>query len=57
MKNIVILQKDEDGSIWCSQISDKGVKYIDQDIDEGYWDELGTIVFDELEEILDKDII
>jgi hypothetical protein len=57
MKNIVVLQKNEDGYIECQQITEKGKKYmLDGKEDEGHWEEGGTILLDELEEILDRDI-
>jgi hypothetical protein len=61
MKNIVTLQKDEEGNIYCQEISEEGLKLIkrinDGEIkDTGYWDKGGTILLDELEEILDKEI-
>jgi hypothetical protein len=57
MKNIVTLQKDEDGNIYCKQLSKTGKKYVqDTTEDPGFWDEGGTILLEELEEILDKEI-
>lgn len=61
MKNVVILQKDEDGRIHCSQITKEGVEYaMNPDIvaekNVQYWEEGGFIELDELEEILDKEI-
>jgi len=57
MKNIVVLQKQNDGTIICQQITKKGIDYINDDKEEGgYWEEGGTIVLDELEEILDREI-
>jgi hypothetical protein len=57
MKNLVVLQKQEDGSILCQQITPKGKKwYLDGKEDEGMWEDGGTIVLDELEEILDREI-
>jgi len=56
MKNMVILQK-EDGAIYCQQITEKGKKFLENnEKDDGYWEEGGTITLDELEEILDKEI-
>ena len=57
MKNIVMLQKQDDGTILCQQITKKGIEYIDADHeDHGYWEEGGTILLDELEKILDREI-
>lgn len=58
MKNIVLLQKDEDGHIECQQITPAGIKYMEDnaEIEDEYWDEGGTILLEELEEILDKEI-
>jgi hypothetical protein len=57
MKNIVILQKDEDGNIYCQQITQKGIDFINEENEDlGYWEEGGTILLSELEEILDREI-
>jgi len=57
MKNMVILQKNEDGNIYCQQITEKGIEYVNSDVeDEGYWEEGGTILPDELEEILNREV-
>jgi hypothetical protein len=57
MKNIVLLSKDEDGSIYCQQLSKTGKEYVQDTMeDHGFWDEGGTILLEELEEILDKEI-
>lgn len=57
MKNVVILQKDDNGKIYCQQITKKGIEYMKEtDVDNGYWEDGGTILLDELEEILDKEI-
>lgn len=58
MKNIVLLYKTDDGNIYCQQVSEFGKKYIleNQDEEQVYWEEGGTITLDELEEILDKEI-
>lgn len=56
MKNIVVLQKDDDGNIHCKQISEKGREYIKVYEDQGMWEEGGTILLDELDEILDREI-
>lgn len=57
MKNVVALQKTEDGHIYCKEITDVGLRYLEDT--EGkpdiYWEEGGTILLDELEEILDKE--
>ena len=59
MKNIVILFKTEDGDIYCKEITKKGIEYannMDKQEDLGYWEDGGTILLEELEEILDKEI-
>jgi len=57
MKNIVMLQKDENGDIYCQEISKKGLKYMeDVEDDLSFWSEGGVILLKELEEILDKEI-
>lgn len=58
MKNIVILQKDEDGNIYCQEVSEKGIEYMEKNPEESleYWKEGGTILLEELNEILDKEI-
>jgi len=59
MKNMVVLQKNEDGNIYCKQISEKGREFhLDptSEKDEGYWEDGGTILLEELEEILNKEI-
>lgn len=58
MKNIVILKKDENGNIYCKEISSKGIEYINSEDceDMGFWDEGGTILLEELDEILNKEI-
>ncbi len=57
MKNVIMLHKTEDGNIRCQQITKKGKRYMEtvQD-DPVYWEDGGTIVLDELEEILDREI-
>ncbi len=57
MKNIITLQKDGDGNIYCSQVTEAGKEYAKlQKESSGYWENGGTITLDEIEEILDKDI-
>ena len=58
MKSVVVLYKDEDGLIYCHKLSKKGVAfYMNEDsVDDGYWQEGGTIVLSELEEILDSEV-
>lgn len=58
MKNMIVLQKDEDGKIYCKQISEEGKAFhLDDDsVDGGMWDEGGVILLEELEEILDKEV-
>ena len=59
MKNVVVLQK-VDGDIYCQQVTKAGLEYMEQmaqdGLDNGYWEEGGTITLDELEEILDKEV-
>ena len=55
MKNMVVLKKDEDGNIYCWQISEQGIEEWENEEDNDYWDAGGTILLDELEEILDKE--
>lgn len=54
MNNIVMLQKDKNGNIYCQELNQKGIEYVKAENDEEYWDEGGTIVLDELEEILER---
>lgn len=57
MKNIVVLQKQEDGNILCQQITPKGKEwYLTGEEDEGMWEDGGTIALEELEEILNKEV-
>jgi len=56
MKNMVALQKTENGDIYCYQLGDKGVDHLLKGIDEGYWQAAGIISLEELEEILDREI-
>lgn len=57
MKNIITLQKDKDGKIYCRQVTEAGKEYVKlQKEDSGYWEHTGTITLDEIEEVLDKDI-
>ena len=55
MNNIVVLQKTEDGQIHCRELSEKGIEFHKDEMeDEGYWNEGGTILLDELDKILSK---
>jgi hypothetical protein len=56
MKNMIVLQKLDDGSIWCQQITVKGKEFIKVYKDQGMWEEGGTIVLDEIDEILNREI-
>jgi hypothetical protein len=58
MNNMVVLQKDEDGHIHCKQISEAGIEYhlTSEDGTNGMWEDGGTILLDELEEILDREV-
>jgi hypothetical protein len=56
MNNLVVLQKDDDGHIICRQLTDKGIAHSKSDAaeEDDMWEEGGTIVLSELEEILDR---
>ena len=57
MNNMIVLQKNEDGNIYCQQITQKGKKYVEgTEKDEEYWEEGGTILLDEIEEILNRKV-
>jgi len=57
MRNMVILQKTENGNIYCKQITEAGKKeHFSKTYDPGFWEDGGTIVLDELEEILDREV-
>jgi uncharacterized protein YaaQ len=58
MKNVIALQKDEDGNIICRQLTQKGKEYAEEIgiTDEGYWEDGGTILLEEIDEILDREI-
>jgi hypothetical protein len=57
MKNMVVLQKNEDGNIHCRQLSEEGIVHAKStDSTEDMWEEGGTILLDELEEILDREV-
>lgn len=57
MNNMVVLQKNEEGQIHCKQISETGREYhLSEADDTGMWESGGTILLEELEEILDKEI-
>jgi len=61
MKNIIVLQKQANGTIYCAEISEEGVKHMEEALEEGcedplYWKEGGTITIEEIEEILDKNL-
>jgi len=59
MNNMILLQKNEDGSIYCKAITQKGKEYhLDPtaEHDDGFWDKGGTILLEELEEILNREI-
>lgn len=62
MNNMVVLQK-VDGKLYCRQITLKGINAIDNDVfsdkvfeNQGYWEDGGTILLEELEEILDREV-
>ncbi len=60
MNNVVALWKTEEGELYCREISAKGIEHLmgatenETDIADSYWKEGGTIVLDELMDILDK---
>ena len=56
MKNVIVLQKLDDGSIYCQQITEKGKEYMKVYEDQGMWAEGGTILLEEINEILDREI-
>jgi len=58
MKNIIILKKDENGNIFCRQITLKGKELTEKRafVKDNYWETGGTILLDEINEILDKEI-
>lgn len=59
MNNMILLQKNEDGKIYCKAITQKGKEYhldITAEHDSGMWEKGGTILLEELEEILNKEI-
>lgn len=63
MKNMILLQKKNGENIYCRQISKKGIEFIknsEKSSDEmdynAFWEKGGTILLDELEEILDREI-
>lgn len=58
MKNMVVLHKDEVGDIICKQLSPFGIDAVKAEAFRGedYWEEGGTILLEELEDILDKEI-
>ena len=46
MKTYALLQKQDDGKIYCQVLSKKGKEYIYEDGDEeGHWEEGGTKQF------------
>lgn len=59
MRNMVILYKDDDNMFFCRQLSPEGIDAVKASAfsrGENYWEDGGTILLDELEEILDKEI-
>jgi len=58
MKNMVVLYKTKDGKIYCQQITEAGIKLTEAYMDNGekFWTDGGTIVLNELEEILDREV-
>lgn len=55
MNRIVMLQKLEDGTIYCRRVESEYNTNISECGESPYWEEGGTIVLDELEEILDHE--
>lgn len=59
MKNVVVLYKNDDGDVYCRQLTEEGKKHMLAEREENetvYWEDGGTILLDELEEILDREI-
>jgi hypothetical protein len=56
MKNMVVLQKLDDGSIYCQQLNEKGIEYIKNGQECDCWEEGGTITLDELPKILSREV-
>ena len=58
MKNLVCLQKNDDGKIVCWAISEKGAEFSKAGESEStdFWNDGGTILLEELEEILDREV-
>lgn len=55
MNNVIVLYKDEDGDVCCHEITKKGASAAALE-DEGYWKEGETILLDEIEEILNREV-
>jgi len=62
MKNIIILQKEEDGNVSYRQVTELAIDYVKENnfIDPShlpeYWEKWVTIPFEDLGEVLDKEI-
>jgi hypothetical protein len=57
MRNMVVLQKNDDGSVHCRQLSEEGIVHAKStESTDDMWEEGGTILLDELEEILDREV-
>lgn len=62
MNNVVVLYKTEEGYLYCRQITEEGKKFLEM-MEAGvttdgpsYWEDGGTILLEELMEILDREI-
>ena len=58
MKNMICLQKNDEGQIECWELSQKGVDHVSSEEgekDREMWNDGGTVTLDEIDEILDKE--
>lgn len=56
MKAIIMLQKLEDGTIYCRRVAPEYNVNISDCGESPYWEDGGTVVLEEIEELLDKEI-
>lgn len=59
MKNMVVLYKNDDGDLHCRQLTEEGRRHVRAERVEGgtvYWEDGGTVLPEELEEILNREI-
>lgn len=57
MKNIILIQLDDDGTIQCQEITPEGKQYmLDTEEDNNYWTEPKSIYLDEIEDLLQKEV-